>query len=409
MSKQIKILGIKADKINNQEALDKIKNFLSAEKPYTLKSKLQQQHYIITLNSEIVLKAQKNEEYFHILNNADLSITDGIGLKLAGLATGNNIKRIPGADLTEKILQLAQNKKLKIAVLNWSKGLSEKEDIEKALIKKYHGLEFIIEDIERDFADFTETESFINLQKFKPAILFVALGAPYQEKFIYHNLKKLPSVKLAIGVGGSFDFISGKIKRAPLIFQKLGLEWLWRLIMQPQRWKRIYDAVIIFPCKFIKWKFINRFLYRKNVVAFIINNQNQVLIVNRAGEDDYWGLPQGGVDSGENRDDAILREMKEETNVSNVNILGKFENVYKYEWTKEHKKREVTGYKGQRQSLYILKFNGKDSEIKLSPWELKDWKWVEINELISESDELREEAYGIFLEKFYSIKKQRSV
>ncbi|MCK5122903.1 MAG: WecB/TagA/CpsF family glycosyltransferase [Candidatus Pacebacteria bacterium] len=248
MSEQIKILGVKIDKINNQKILDKVEGFLLSNK----------QNYIVTLNSEIILKTQKDEEYFHILNNADLSITDGIGLKLAGLVSGCNIERIPGADLTKQILQIAQNKKLKIAVLNWRGGLSEKEDIEKALIKKYHGLEFIIEDIERDFVNFTETESFVNLQNFEPAILFVALGAPYQEKLIYHNLSKIPSVKLALGVGGSFDFISGKIKRAPLLFQKLGLEWLWRLIMQPKRWKRIYNAVIVFPCKFIKWKFVNR-------------------------------------------------------------------------------------------------------------------------------------------------------
>ena len=392
MFKQIKILGVKVDKIDSQKVLDKINDFLLSDK----------QNYIVTLNSEILLEAQKDEEYFHILNNADLSILDGSGPKFAGLITGNNIKRIPGADLTKKILRIAQDKNLKIVVLNWKRGLSKKEDLEKSLIKKYPDLKFVIENIERDFTNFTKTESFIHLQKFEPDILFVALGAPDQEKFIYHNLNKISSVKLALGIGGSFDFISGKIKRAPLIFQKLGLEWLWRLIMQPQRWKRIYNAVIIFPYKFIKWKFINRFLYRKNVVAFIINNQNKILIVNRAGEEDFWGLSQGGVDNGESDDNAILREVKEETNINNVDILGKFKNIYKYKWPEicAH-----TGYKGQEQTLYILKFNGKDSEIKLCPWELKDWKWIKIDKLISKSNEKRKEAYQIFLEKFYSIKK----
>lgn len=392
-SKTIKILGIKINKLTKKEILEKIEGFLlSAE-----------QHCIVTLNSEIILKAQKDEEYFHILNNADLSVIDGSGPKFAGLVAGNNLERIPGADLTKKILRIAENEKLKVAVLNWNEGLSGKGDIEKALIKKYSNLRFVVEDVERDFASFTKTESFARLQKFEPDILFVALGAPYQEKFIYHNLKKIPSVKLALGVGGSFDFISGKIRRAPLIFQKLGVEWFWRLIMQPWRWKRIYKATIIFPCKFIKWKFINRFLYRQNVVGFIFNNQNQVLIVNRVGEIDYWGLPQGGVDSGEKDDDAILREMKEETNIESVGILGKFRKIYKYKWTKEHRKRDITGYKGQRQALYILKFNGEDNEIKLSPWELRDWKWVEIDKLVDESDEKHKEAYEIFLERFRSV------
>lgn len=243
MFKQIKILGVKVDKIDSQKVLDKINDFLLLDK----------QNYIVTLNSEILLKAQKDEEYFHILNNADLSILDGSGPKFAGLITGNNIKRIPGADLTEKILQIAESKKFKVAVLNWKRGLSKKEDLEKALIKKYPDLKFVVENTERDFTDFTKTESFTRLREFAPDILFIALGAPDQEKFIYHNLSKIPSVKLALGVGGSFDFISGKIKRAPLIFQKLGMEWIWRLIMQPRRWKRIYNAVIIFPYKFIKW------------------------------------------------------------------------------------------------------------------------------------------------------------
>lgn len=390
--KVAKILGIKIDKLTKKEVFEKVDDFLSSDK----------QHYIVTLNSEILLKAQKDEEYFHILNNADLSIVDGIGLKLAGLITGNSIKRITGADLTNDILQIAEGKKLKVAVLNWNGGLSKKEDLEKALTEKYLDLKFIVENTERDFANFTETESLACLRKFAPDILFVALGAPSQEKFIYHHLNKIPSVKLALGVGGSFDFISGKIKRAPLIFQKLGMEWFWRLAMQPKRWKRIYNAVIIFPCRFIKWKFINRFLYRKNVVAFIINDQNKILIVNRAGEEDFWGLSQGGVDNGENRDDAILREVKEETNISNVDVLGKFKNIYKYKWPEICMR---TGYKGQKQTLYILKFNGDDSEIKLCPWELKDWKWVEVDKLINESDERREEAYEIFLEKFRSIKK----
>ena len=389
-SKIIKILGVKIEKLTSKEVLKRVEEFLLSDS----------QHYAVTLNSEILLEAQKDEEYFHILNNADLSVVDGSGPKFAGLATGNNIKRIPGADLTKKILRIAESKKLKIAVLNWDKGLSKKEDIKKALMKKYSDLKFIVENVKRDFADFAKTENLARLREFEPDILFITLGAPDQEKFIYHNLNKIPSAKLALGVGGSFDFISGKIKRAPLIFQKLGIEWFWRLIMQPWRWRRIYNAVIIFPCKFIKWKFINRFLYRKNVVGFIFNKQNQVLIVNRVGDIDYWGLPQGGVDSGESDNDAILREMKEETNIDNIGILGKFENIYKYKWTKEHKKRDITGYKGQKQTLYILKFNGKDNEIKLSPWELKDWKWVEIDKLISEADEVHKEAYEIFLEKW---------
>ena len=81
----------------------------------------------------------------------------------------------------------------------------------------------------------------------KPEILFVALGHGKQERWIFKNLEKLPSVKIAMGVGGAFDFFSGRIKRAPLIMQEAGLEWLWRLILEPSRYKRIWKAVIVFP------------------------------------------------------------------------------------------------------------------------------------------------------------------
>lgn len=80
----------------------------------------------------------------------------------------------------------------------------------------------------------------------KPEILLVALGMPKQEKWIYDNLKKMPSVKLAIGVGGAFDFISGRVRRAPNFIQQIGMEWLWRLLSQPNQWRKTWRSVVIF-------------------------------------------------------------------------------------------------------------------------------------------------------------------
>jgi len=80
----------------------------------------------------------------------------------------------------------------------------------------------------------------------------VAFGAPKQEKWIYNNLNKLNNIKLAIGIGGTFDFIAQYKRRAPLTFQKLGLEWLFRLIIEPKRWKRIFNAVVKFPIQVLK-------------------------------------------------------------------------------------------------------------------------------------------------------------
>ena len=94
---------------------------------------------------------------------------------------------------------------------------------------------------ENGYQDFNNVIEKINIAR--PDILLVGLGSPKQEKFIYENLSKMPSVKLAVGVGGAFDFISGRVKRAPKILQKIGMEWLWRLFVQPQRIKRIFYGV----------------------------------------------------------------------------------------------------------------------------------------------------------------------
>ena len=392
----LNILGINISTLKKEEALKKIEQFLKDRK----------QHYIVTPNPEIILEAHRDEELFYILNKADLAIPDGAGLKFAAWAMGRNLSRVTGADLVEELLKMAQEKNLKIAVLNWERGLSNKQDIENILKDRYKNLKFSIMEAERGSTPKLGVEPLDGAD-----ILFCTLGAPYQEKFIYHTINsspyegegrvRLPSVKVAIGVGGAFDFLTGKIKRAPKIIRWMCLEWLWRLAKQPHRAKRIYQAVIVFPWEFIKWRFIHPLFYRKNVVGFIFNAKNQVLLVNWAKDNNYWSLPQGGVDKGESEEEAIRREMKEEIGTNNFNILGKFKNIYKYKWPKNY---SHGGYKGQKQTLYILEFKGDDSDIKLCYWEHKKWKWVNIENLTKEAHEVHQTAYGIFLEKFKSLR-----
>ena len=309
----INILDINISKIKKNEILNKIKEYLNSGN----------QHYIVTPNPEIILTAQKDEEFFYILNKADLAIPDGIGLKFAGWIIGKNIKRITGADLVKDILQLSiKNYQLKIAAINLKNGLSNKSDIEMVL-ENYGIKKYLVEDIEKESAHRLSIPMIEKLNNFKSDILFCALGAPYQEKIIYHNLKKIPSIKLAIGVGGAFDFLTGKIKRAPKIFRIIGLEWLWRLSKQPRRWKRIYNATIIFPWEFFKWRFIHPFLYRNNVACLLYKkeaNNFKILLVERMDMPGHWQLPQGGTD-GENLITAGARELSEEVG------CNKFENI----------------------------------------------------------------------------------
>ena len=379
MSNIINILGINISTLNKKNVLEKIEQFLNDGK----------QHQIVTPNPEFILNARKDEEFFYILNNADLSIPDGIGLKFASWAMGKNLHKFTGADLIKDILRIAEEKNLKIAIINWSGGLSKREDIEKILKEKYPKLKFIIKDIEK-----TELSSVYpelsSVNDFKPDILFCTLGAPYQEKWIYHVLtpspspnqervaeKKLSSVKIAIGVGGAFDFLTNKIKRAPKLMRALALEWLWRLILEPKyRFRRIYNAIIIFPLTFIKWKFISPLIYRPNVACLLFKrteNNYKILLVKRNDDKNHWQLPQGGTD-GENIIKAGDRELREELNTNKFKIIKIHKNLWKYKFGERISEysaqvKEIVGYKGQKQSLIIAEFLGKDDDIKINFWD----------------------------------------
>ncbi|MFA6393786.1 MAG: WecB/TagA/CpsF family glycosyltransferase [Patescibacteria group bacterium] len=234
---KINILGINLAKAGKTEILKTIGAFLIDGK----------KHYLVTPNPEMLLLAEKDEEFFHILNKADIAIPDGTGLKFAALAMGKNLKITAGSDLTGEIFELARKMKMKVAVMNWEKSLSRKEDIAGALKKKYPGLSFEVLAVSRTVKSAPTTNA---------EIIFCDQGATFQEKFIYHNLIKWPNARLAIGVGGAFDFLTGKIKRAPGFMRAAGLEWVWRLLREPKkRYKRIINAVIVFPAKFIAWRF----------------------------------------------------------------------------------------------------------------------------------------------------------
>ncbi len=406
--KKVNILGINISSLKKSEVLEKIKFFLSGEGQYQ----------IVTPNPEIILTALKDEELFYILNNADLAIPDGIGLKFAAWLTGKNIERITGADLVKDILKIAQRENKKVAILNWDKGLSSADDIKKTLEKNYQDLKFIVENVARTETNSVEIHSDSSLKNFNPDILFCALGAPWQEKLIFHNLKKWPTTKIAMGVGGSFDFLTGKTRRAPSVMRLIGLEWLWRLFKQRtqpplsrfSRIKRIaYNALILFPLKFLKWRFILPFLYRPNVACLIFkkeDNKYKILLVERKNEPGHWQMPQGGTD-GEDIEKAGEREIFEETGIKNVKIISVYKNLYRYKLPKKHAEYNIVvniyRHKGQRQGLIIAEFLGKDENIKLDFREHINWKWAEAKNLINEVHPVRKEATEIFLRKFITF------
>ena len=250
------ILGIKLSNLKSEEALKKIIAFLESGG----------NHLVVTPNPEIILTAQVDPEFFNILNEADLSLADGFGLKIAALLNGQRLARVTGSDLTLKILELAQKRRERVLILNWEHGLSNNLEIQNILLEKYPGLRVLVLDCPR--SDSLSLEINTKIKDFNPSILFSALGFPEQEKVIYHHLSDWPSVRVALGVGGSFDFLTGKTKRAPLTFRRLGLEWLWRLMQQPARLKRIYRATFVFMFKVIKD------LKQKKLIKQLTENKN---------------------------------------------------------------------------------------------------------------------------------------
>ena len=232
----MKILGVKIDNLARQEILEKVEFFLDSNG----------MHQIATINPEFLLKAQKDAEFRNILNKTDLNVADGIGIYFAFLRFGKKLKaRITGVDLIEDILQLAEKKKMSIFLVGDKKGLSSWQETRDIILEKYPRLEIAGIDL--------GTKSPRGDLVPNADIVFCALGAPRQEKFI-HSLKssKSAKIRLAIGVGGSFDFLTRKVRRAPKFLRKVGLEWLWRLIQEPKyRAKRIFSAVIIFPIRVI--------------------------------------------------------------------------------------------------------------------------------------------------------------
>lgn len=229
---QFDILKIRIDNLSKEEVLQKIKKF--SNEP-TL-------HQIATINPEFILEAQKNPEFKNILNDCDLNVADGFGIKLAFWRYGKNLKaRIAGADLMLEILKLANQKKHPIFLAINSDGLSSFKEIKNAILRIYPELEIV---------DYLDSKSAVDPEKPKSSILFCNFGAPQQELFI--NSLKSDNIRIAMGVGGSFDYLTNKIKRAPKFIQYFGLEWLWRLILQPKRIKRIFRAVIVFPIYLFK-------------------------------------------------------------------------------------------------------------------------------------------------------------
>ena len=222
----VEIVGIGIDNVDFNQAAQKLEDFLSREDI----------NMIFTPNSEILVDAVKDPYFTQILNEGNLVVPDGIGVVIASKFYGMPIReRVTGYDLMCKLIEIAYKKEKSMYFLGGAEGVAEEAALN--MIEKYKGIK--IKGWHNGYFNEEEEKEIINnIIKLEPDIIFVALGAPKQEKWIYENRDLLP-VKIAMGVGGSLDVLSNRVKRAPEFFQKSGLEWLYRLIKEPKRIFRV--------------------------------------------------------------------------------------------------------------------------------------------------------------------------
>ena len=232
------MLSITIDRIGMEETLNKIDEFIAKKIP----------HLIVTPNIDHVILARKDAEFRHIYNSADLSVVDGVPLIWAARFLGHPlVERVNGTDLFVRLCERASQKSYKVFLLGAAPGVAARAA--DRLKNLYCGLQ--VTGTYSPPYDFFNNE--LENQKIvrmilnaEPDILFVALGAPKQEKWAYRYLQEL-GVPVIIGIGASFDYLSGHVKRAPRWMQRNGLEWLFRIFQQPSRYfTRYFGRDIIF-------------------------------------------------------------------------------------------------------------------------------------------------------------------
>lgn len=266
---QTTVLNIPFTTKNKREVLAYLKEQLSKT----------QQLFLATPNPEMLLEAYKNQNFKKILQQTNLNLPDGIGIIWAAdflnwsdqnksrlviiikalvsllkiLFAPKSLykifqERITGVDIMKEVCSNQYFQSYKIFFLGAETGIA------KIAAQKLKSSNPLLHIAGTYSGSPTDSKNLELINSSKADILFVAFGSPKQEIWIKENLQKLPSVKLTIGVGGAFDFIAGKRKRAPALLQKLGLEWLFRVIQEPTRIKRIFNATVKFPIVIIKWQ-----------------------------------------------------------------------------------------------------------------------------------------------------------
>jgi N-acetylglucosaminyldiphosphoundecaprenol N-acetyl-beta-D-mannosaminyltransferase len=232
----IEAFGVRISAVTMIEAIDKIENFIQSKQP----------HHVVTTDANAMLQAQADPEYAHIIQNAALATPDGYGVIWGARLLNLPIyERVTGVDMVTGICDRAAKNGYSIYILGSEPGVAA--TAAKNLADKYPGMRvagthhgFWRRTFKEDGLTTEEADARMAdiIREAKPDVLFVAMGIPLQEKFIAAQLQRM-QVPVALGVGGSFDVYAGKYKRAPEAIQRIGMEWIYRVWIDPSRWKRM--------------------------------------------------------------------------------------------------------------------------------------------------------------------------
>jgi len=218
----IDLAGIKIDNVTLDEAVFRVGQLIDSHHA----------HLIVTPNPELIVAAQDDSQLKDILNNADLRVPDGISMVVVSRILGHSLKeRVSGIDLLLKLVEVSSRRGWKIFLLGSAPGVVEQAA--SNLLAQYPALK-IAGTHHGYFGDDSAVRK--KIMHAEPDLLFCGLGGGRQEKWLNHHLAELQTVGMSIG--GSLDVISGRKKRAPQWVQSLYIEWLYRLVTEPQRWQR---------------------------------------------------------------------------------------------------------------------------------------------------------------------------
>lgn len=225
-----KLLGVTLHPDSTSNILEKIKKYIEHPTGFL---------HIVSVNPENIIEARQNAEFKKVIETAQIQIMDGTGILWAGRITGKHpIERLTGVDLMEMLVKMAGEKRVRTMLIGGSPKIANK--LAECYSQRYPQSKFLgvygIKNIKNP-EKHEEEELFSIVAGYMPQLVFVSFGSPAQELWIEKHKDQFKGA-VCMGVGGAFDFLSGRVGRAPQFIRRAGMEWLYRLIVQPWRWRR---------------------------------------------------------------------------------------------------------------------------------------------------------------------------